>query len=281
MDKKLEDYESRKGKSRHIEVKVLCEQCGGEKWVRWIRIKKGRGRFCKLECANDFQKEEGKKTWGKENVRFHWNKAYKVWYAFWKDKETGKLTNTTKARFIWELNFGKILDKHVVTYIDGNSENCELSNLMVISRSESNAIRLIGHRVSDETKQKLSKVHTGKNLSKEHKLKISNSLRKRWGLGEFETVHVGKHHRKWKGGVEKVYPLEFNNALKERIKDRDRYKCRVCDKSNDRLEIHHIDGSRNNNEEENLIVTCVECHHLIHDNIKTNDPIILAFRSMI
>ena len=48
------------------EVKIYCEVCGTEKWVRWVRVKKGQGRFCGRECAKKFQTSEGMKTRDKE-----------------------------------------------------------------------------------------------------------------------------------------------------------------------------------------------------------------------
>ena len=278
---KIENYETRKGKSRHMEVKIKCENCGNEKWVRWIRVKNGQGRFCGLGCANEFQKEEGMKTWGEENATFHWDKGRGCWYAFWKDKDTGSQKSTTKTRWLWEKKYGKLTPKDVVTYIDGNSENCELDNLKVISRSESNSIHLMGHKVTDEARKKMSEYHSSKTLSEDHKLKIGNSVRKRWDEGEFDSIHVGKNNKNWRGGVENIYPKEFNNALKARIKDRDNHKCRLCDNGEIRLEVHHIDGNRNNNQDRNLITFCVDCHHLAHNKVKTDDPEVFAFRSVL
>jgi len=281
---KLKDYKTRMvhdGKRNNREVKITCELCGQEAWARWQRVKKGQGRFCGLECYNKVQREEGKKTWGKENVKFHWDNNRQCWYAYWQDKIIGQQKSTTKARFLWEQEYGELLANQVVTYIDGNPENCELDNLKMMSRSEWNKIHLMGHVVSNETKNKLSKAHTGKVLSDDHKLKISNSLRSRWANGEFDSIHVGEYNYKWRGGVENVYPKEFNNELKEWIKERDRHKCRVCPESDGRLEVHHLDGDRTNNNQENLITLCTECHHRIHEGNKESDPVILAFRSML
>ena len=271
---KLENYETRRGKSRHLEVKIKCENCNVEKWVRWIRIKNGQGRFCGLKCANIAQRK-----WGKEHVKFYWDNGRGCWYAHW--VEDGKQKSTTKARWLWEEKYGELTSKDVVTYIDGNSKNCELDNLKVISRSESNVIHMQGHYVSEETKQKLSEAHAGKTLSEEHKLKIGNSVRKRWDEGEFDNIHVGRYNKKWRGGVENAYPKEFNNSLRENIKSRDKYSCRICNEKDFRFEIHHMDGDRKNNKSINLITLCVKCHHLIHDSNKVDDPQIMAFRSIL
>jgi len=60
------------------------------------------------------------------------------------------------------------------------------------------------------------------------------------------------------------YPLEFNNSLKEKIRDRDNHECQKChikEKNLDReLNVHHIDYNKENCEEENLISLCQSCH---------------------
>ncbi|MHA2239803.1 MAG: HNH endonuclease [Candidatus Hodarchaeales archaeon] len=234
----LEDYETRlvhDGKRNNREVKINCERCDEENWVRWQRVKSGRGRFCSLDCFNESQKEESKKNWGRKNARFHWDKDRNCWYAYWYDEASGKLASTTKARWLWEWWRNQIPDKHVVTYIDGNPKNCELDNLEVMSRSDWNKIHLIGHEVSDETRKKLSIAHTG---SKE-----------------------------WRGFVEeKRYP-GFSKRLKKYIKDRDNHECQACYcdlKGSNRARVHHIDGDKKNPDPENLVLVCVACHSLIH-----------------
>ena len=119
----LEDYESRQGKSRHTEVKINCEQCGNEKWVRWIRVKKGQGRFCSLECANLFQRK-----WGRENVYFYFDKAKGRWLARWRDDESGKTRISHRSHFVWESIYGEIPDEFDIHHIDGDRTNDDLTN---------------------------------------------------------------------------------------------------------------------------------------------------------
>ena len=64
----LSEYEQRIGKSRHIEVKIVCKHCGKECWSKWSRVKVGLGKFCSRECSSLWQAEQkGKKYVGKEN----------------------------------------------------------------------------------------------------------------------------------------------------------------------------------------------------------------------
>jgi transposase len=64
------------------------------------------------------------------------------------------------------------------------------------------------------------------------------------------------------------YPIEFNDKLKEKIRERDGYACQECKMTQDELgyslSVHHIDYDKNNCSEDNLISLCQSCH------IKTN-----------
>ena len=282
----IEDYETRMvhdGKRNNREVKINCERCDAESWVRWQRVRSGKGRFCSLDCFNEFQIEEGKRKWGVENARFHWNKSLQCWCAYWYNETTGRLQSTTKARWLWNTWMGLVPDKHVVTYIDGDPENCELDNLEIISRADWNKIHLIGHEVSDETKQKLSIAHKGKILSDDHKRKIGLSVSRRWREGEFESIHVGSSNPRWKGGVKfLVYPKEFDDKLRQLIRKRDNHECQTCRKSVYRSRyghVHHIDGNKNNNIESNLVLICASCHSIIHGRNNIRSDKINEYRS--
>lgn len=98
---------------------------------------------------------------------------------------------------------------------------------------------LIGHEHSETTKEKMSK-------SKK-----------------------GERHWNWQNGKSfEPYGLEFNDDLKEVIRNRDRRKCQICKKTEleekRQLSIHHIDYDKKNNDPKNLITLCTKCH------IKTN-----------
>jgi transposase-like protein len=72
-----------------------------------------------------------------------------------------------------------------------------------------------------------------------------------------------------KGGM---YPYEFNNKLKSKIRKRDDYICQNCNMTEEdhissykrKLHIHHIDYDRNNCIDTNLITLCLPC------NLKAN-----------
>lgn len=51
--------------------------------------------------------------------------------------------------------------------------------------------------------------------------------------------------------------------IRKKILERDSWNCRVC-RTDDNLHVHHIDYSRDNNEMENLVTLCRDCHGGIH-----------------
>lgn len=75
----------------------------------------------------------------------------------------------------------------------------------------------------------------------------------------------GENHPGWLGGKSfEPYGLEFNDDLKEVIRNRDRRKCSICGKTEleegKRLQVHHIDYDKKNNNPDNLITLCSSCH---------------------
>ena len=58
-----------------------------------------------------------------------------------------------KHRHIWEKANGKIPDKHVLVFKDGNKQNCELDNLVLVSQYENALMNQMHHKqANDEVK---------------------------------------------------------------------------------------------------------------------------------
>jgi hypothetical protein len=67
---------------------------------------------------------------------------------------------------------------------------------------------------------------------------ISVSPATQFKKGQF----AGENHFNWHGGIsEEGYPFNFNEELKELIRKRDGYKCRMCGCENEVPSVHHID----------------------------------------
>lgn len=117
------------------------------------------------------------------------------------------------------------------------------------------SIGSIGKKHSEKTKFKMHLNNVGKN----------NPM---YGVHRF-----GKDNPNYKGGIAYLpYGAEFNNILKERIRDRDGRKCQLCGcpeiECLTRLIIHHIDYDKKNNNEVNLISLCGKCHSKTNGNRK-------------
>jgi len=129
---------------------------------------------------------------------------------------------------------------------------------------------LMGHSVSDKTKEKISlankgKKHdpimvkarnlkisianTGKKLSTEQKLKISKA-------------NKGKHPWNYRIGFVGDYSPEFTKKLKDFIIKRDVNTCQICNIPylREKLVVHHIDYNKKNSNTNNLVCLCKTCH---------------------
>jgi hypothetical protein len=169
----------------------------------------------------------------------------------------------------------------------------ETKHKMSISRT-GNKNHFWGKHHTEETRKKISESHKGKSLSDTHKKKIGDSLRGEksinWGKHLSEETrrklslsHIGKTREKasnWQGGLSfEPYSEEFNDQLKERIRQRDNYRCQQCFRHQDelffsngkkyKLMIHHTDYNKKNNDPLNLISLCVNCHS--QTNFKRED----------
>jgi len=148
---------------------------------------------------------------------------------------------------------------------------------------------MLGKHHSEETKKKLSISRVGKKFSNEHKRKLSKTHRGKvsgnrgkrgqiaWnkGLCGDKSHMYGKRNELasgWQGGKSfEQYTQGWTSVLKESIRERDNYICKVCGIHQDelggwykRLDCHHIDYNKKNLNPGNLISLCRSCH------IKTN-----------
>lgn len=191
----LSEYEQKRGTDRQLYVKINCEVCGAEKWVRWTRVKNGQGRFCGQKCfgiAN--QKGKDKLHVGYENAEKVFDKNKNAFYVYWYDVEdTSKRHTTSYAKWFWEINNGLVPDGYRASYKDGNSLNINPENIIIISPEEFGAKiseRLMGHGFSEDALQKMSDAKKGKPLSEEHKQHIGEATKKMWDGGVFDAPEI-------------------------------------------------------------------------------------------
>lgn len=267
---------------RHKTIRINCKNCGIEFDTLVARQAKGQGNFCSMPCYREYYKANPTiyKYTGKKSACIFFDEKRKCRMVYWFDAGTNKRHNSTYAKWWWELNMGEVPSGYVVT---GNNESGDdefaLMLRSVLSRKYGKM--LVGRQFSDETKQKMSASGKVKIISDEHKTHIGDGLRKSWGKGKFDLVHVGSNSSKWRGGktLEK-YPKDFSNELKAFIKDRDNYICQICSRDVYRSRhghIHHINGNKADNNLDNLILLCSSCHSKIHAGDKLS-PVLQAFR---
>ena len=84
------------------------------------------------------------------------------------------------------------------------------------------------------------------------------------------------------------YPVEFNNSLKDKIKNRDENECALCHlteeqhkyKYHKKLTIHHIDYNKFNCIEDNLITLCLR-HNSVVNKREARNRWIDCFKTII
>jgi hypothetical protein len=70
---------------------------------------------------------------------------------------------------------------------------------------------------------------------------------------------INSKNPNWLGGISFYpYSIKFNSFIKNKIRNRDKYKCRLCNKKGNC--VHHIDYNKQNCKENNLITLCRRCH---------------------
>lgn len=117
------------------------------------------------------------------------------------------------------------------------------------------------------------------------------------GLRKYYETHPGPNKGRfgaknynWKGGISfEPYATEFNDILKEHIRQRDNYTCQLCRISQDehlelyncRLAIHHIDYDKQNSDPLNLIALCSGCNSTANGNREYHQQIFTSYTAHI
>ncbi|MEK0335806.1 MAG: NUMOD3 domain-containing DNA-binding protein [Nitrosopumilus sp.] len=128
-----------------------------------------------------------------------------------------------------------------------------------------------GGKFSEESKKKMSVSHKGKspwNKGLKTGLVPKTAFKKGYKLSK-EAKEKMKGRTPWNKLEFRIpYPYEFNNTLKEQIRNRDNCECKLCfigqEEINKKLIVHHVDFDKNNNSEFNLISLCRNCHGKVH-----------------
>lgn len=113
----------------------------------------------------------------------------------------------------------------------------------------------------------------GMKLSESHKKAIGEGNKLAYAEGR-KTVLRGANAPNWRGGISKT-PYSSNwKSIAKTIRKRDSYRCQHCgitqtellSNNKYRLNVHHIDYDKTNNDYYNLISLCGNCHEQTNFN---------------
>ena len=99
------------------------------------------------------------------------------------------------------------------------------------------------------------------------KIEVEYGTKRCWGC--YLKFNIGKNHTSYINGSSfEPYDAGFSRRLKEKIRKRDNYKCKLCGTNNkihikhfkSGLCIHHIDYNKKNCDLSNLVSLCNSCH---------------------
>lgn len=117
------------------------------------------------------------------------------------------------------------------------------------------------HKERPEIRKKISESMKGRKFTIEHLEKLSIAGRNREDI-------KGENSHFWNGGKhDDQYPDDFSLYLKRKIRKRDKYICQSCGLNmygSKFGHVHHIDGSKENCDEKNLVLLCITCHNAVH-----------------
>lgn len=151
--------------------------------------------------------------------------------------------NLREAQKKYRLFGKKIKPKCIDCDKECKALRCKHCHAVMIGRKS------LGRKFSDETKRKLRESHLGQVA---------------WNKGRGKPSHL------------QPYPKEFNDALKMRIRARDKYTCQCCCITEEehiivfgyQLSVHHIDYNKANLLDKNLVTVCHACNARANHNKK-------------
>lgn len=200
---------------------------------------------------------------------------------------------TTNQIFKIKTNDGKeiLATSEHPFYVEGlwiNADKLRVGNkLLVIDSSDKMSFRMktINPMFNSEIQNKVSitqktNYKSGKNIpylctekgkktisviAKERMLSDNNPMLNLINQKKASNRMTGEQNPKWNNGASiklKPYYLNKNKSIRKKIKIRDNYTCQECGKTKteSKIDAHHIDYNKYNNNESNLITLCASCH---------------------
>ena len=156
-----------------------------------------------------------------------------------------------------------------------------LGKKMSAAQKKKISITLTGAKLSAETIAKIVAKNTGKKrapiVGKKISVSLKNSTKFRAYIERMKADRKGAGNPAWKGGTSMLpYPYTWTHKFKERVRDAQGRFCHVCwkteaevlftdaeGKTRKHLDVHHIDGNKQNMDDYNFLVMCHPCHQLV------------------
>jgi len=218
-------------------IAVICEQCGRAFSSLKIYYNRNNHHFCSKECYRKWYKYNTKK--GENSPNYN--------------------TITTECDFC-----GKVVKKRP-SEIRNNVTFCSPNCWYRYVRKNIHGENHFGWK-----QEKVACTNCDRIISRKPSAIADNVFCSRNCYDTWRTNNpllCGENNPMWNGGVSFLpYGEGFSEELKQKVRERDNYHCRICDASEDdtRFNCHHIDFSKTNHFIDNLIYLCVSCHGLVH-----------------
>ena len=271
---------------------IKCKHCGKEFYIRPVDIKRNK-KFCSRDCYNKSGLRsiinKGKKISLESRIKMRdakqnyipWNKGKKGLQVSWakgKTKETNasikKTSEKLKGRKI-SLETKKKISEKRKKYLKEYPESLPTKNpkslkKMIETQHMKGQINshvwvvcyICGQLRELENGTFNSRVKAGVNH-----FFCSKKCESKWRSIRYAL----EKHPNWKGGKSfEPYTKEFNEALKEIVRNRDDRTCKICGKKEEDLQhdVHHINYKKDDCCLDNLITLCHACHTKTNFNRK-------------
>lgn len=224
-------------------------------------------KYCECGCGQEVKS-------GNRFIHGHHSVGRKLFHS---EETKKKISKSRKGKLVGDDNPSKRPEvrKKISQKLKGRKMNPLWRKRMSISRKKHSGPNK-GKPMSKEVKQKLREVNLGKKLPEETKKKIGLASKQHWlkpGYREnIVLTHSGPLASNWQGGIScDPYCVNWDQILKEYIKERDNYKCQNPDcwkKKGSILNIHHVNYNKKNCHPRNLITLCNSCNARANYNRK-------------
>jgi len=284
---------------------INCQYCGKEFYVRPIEIKRNK-KFCSMECFNksgyrsSMQKgkaislesrkkmSESKKKAIESGILKIWNKGL----TKETDKRVEKYSRNLKGRNFSEETrrkiseskkefhkknpeWGELQSKNRKKYLKEHPEsipnkNPEILKKMIETQHMKGQINshvwvvcyICGQLKELENRTFNSRVKAGVNH-----FFCSKKCESQWRSFRYAL----EKHPNWRGGKSfEPYTTEFNEVLKQAVRNRDNQTCKICGMKEQNIHhnVHHINYKKDDCSLDNLITLCHACHTKTNFNRK-------------